>query len=79
MPEGHRWCRAGPAAQKRTAVHGLEREMLALGFEQRFDLRDRGCRAGRQHELLRLIERHPGKRGEIEREVGLGGPADRSL
>jgi hypothetical protein len=70
---------AGRSTEQRPVVHRLEGELLAPGIDQRLDLGDRRSRAGGQHQLLGLVERHTAKPGEIERQVGLRRPADRAL
>src|SRR5262249_19410124 len=67
------------AAEQRTIVHRLERELLAARGDELLDLRERGADLGGEHELLRLVERHPGKLGKVKREIPLGGTADLAL
>jgi hypothetical protein len=66
-------------AEDRPIVHGLERERLAFGRHQGFDLGDRRTGAGRQYQLFRLVKRDPREAGQIERDVGLAGAADGAL
>ncbi len=69
----------GGTAKQRAIVHGLESELLTLRFHQRLDLGNRRPCPRRQHQFLRLVKRDARQRGEIERHVGLRGPADRTL
>src|SRR5579884_1869607 len=67
------------AAEQRTVVHRLETELLIVVVEQRLDFGERRAGFGRKHELGRLVERHTGQRGEVERQIGLTRPADGAL
>ena len=66
-------------AEQRPAIHRLERQLLTLGVEQRFDLGERRRGPGGQHQLLGLVERDAGKRRKIERQIGLAGATERTL
>ena len=46
---------------------------------QRLDLGERRAGLGREHQFLRLVQRHAGEPGEVERQVGLARPAERAL
>ena len=52
----------GDAAQHARVVHGFERELLALGLDQGFDLGQGRRGVCREHELLGLVERDAGER-----------------
>ena len=71
--------RPAACSEDRTAVDRLERELLAVGRDQRFDLGERRAGARRQHQFLRLVERDAAEPGQIEREIGLRRPADGPL
>ena len=71
--------RFGGRAEDRAVVHRLERKLLALVVHQRLDLCDRRAGFRRQHQFLRLVQRHARQRGEIEREIGLARAAERAL
>ena len=47
----------GPA-EDRAVIHRLEGELLALALDQRLDLGERRAGPGREHQLLRLVQRH---------------------
>ena len=69
----------GGAAEQRAVVHGLEGQLLVLRGDQRLNFGDRRAGLGGQHQFFRLVERHARERGEVERQVGLCGPADGAL
>ncbi len=66
-------------AEDRAVIHRLEGELLALAFDQRLDLGERRAGPGREHQLLRLVQRHAGEPGQIERQIGLARAAERAL
>ena len=68
----------GPA-EDRAVIHRLEGELLALALDQRLDLGERRAGPGREHQLLRLVQRHAGEPGQIERQIGLARAAERAL
>ena len=49
------------AAEQRPVVHRLEGEFLAVLGKQLLDLGERRAGPGRQHQFLRLVERHAGE------------------
>ena len=70
---------AGGPAQQRPVVHRLEGELLAARGDERLDLGNRRPGARREHQLLRLVQRHAGEPGQIKGQIGLRRPADRAL
>ena len=65
--------------EQRAVVHRLEGELLRLRVEQVLDLGERRAGARREHQLLGLVKRDAGERGQIERRIDLRGPAERAL
>ena len=59
-------------AEQGTVIHRLEGEMLAVGLQQRLDLRERRAGARRDHQLFRLVKRYAFERGEREFLAGRG-------
>jgi hypothetical protein len=53
---------AGFTAEKQRMIHRLESELLPIGVEQRQDVAQRRAGAGREHQLLRFVERHARER-----------------
>jgi hypothetical protein len=79
---GHRTADGAAAlglAEHRPVVDRLEGERLAFGGERRFDIGERGARAGRNHELLRLVERDAREPGQVEGRAVLRRTPDRAL
>ena len=69
----------GRPAEDRAVVHRLEGELLAFALDQRLDLGERRAGLGRQHQFLRLVQRHAAQARQIERQIGLARAAERAL
>ena len=65
--------------ERGSVIHRFECELLTLGINQRFDLGQRRAGPGGKHQFLGLVQGDAGEIRQVEREVGLSGPADRPL